>query len=362
MTADITPDIDPAAEPAADPAATPPTLRVRGPADLVQTIPYLLGFHPARSLVLVGLDGGRVIVTARLDLVDLAEPALLRRSVVAMCRGGARSFVGVVFDDDAVVEGGRATPLPWAGAALETSAAVEEAEAELNDVLLVSAGRMWSFICADERCCPPQGVRLSAGSEVAAAATYAGLVAMPDRASVDALLDPLPDLDRDRLIPGLDDAECELAAAQRRGEYGRFERGAKRALFAAARASDQAAATAATAATAPPAELAAESLARFGVALRQIPVRDAVWMAVDDRRIDGRTLWRQLARRLPAPFDAPPLFLFAWRTWREGDGALAGMAAERALASDPGYSAADLLLAALSQAVDPRALPRLRTR
>jgi hypothetical protein len=348
MDSDITSEITSDAA-----AAAPLTLRVRGPADLVQTVPYLLGFHPAHSLVLVGLHGGRVAVTARLDLVDLAEPALVRRSVAAMCRGGASSFVGVVFDDDAVVDRSGAASLPWAGAALETSAAVEQSGADLTDVLLVSAGRMWSYTCADERCCPPQGTLLPTGSEVAAAATYAGLVAMPDRASVDALLDPLPDLERDGLVPQLDDAECEAAAAQRRGAHERFERAVKRALFAASRASDLPGASP---------ELPADRLARFGVALRRSAVRDAVWMAVDEGRLDGRPLWRQLARRLPAPFDAAPLFLFAWRTWREGDGALAGMAAARALASDPGYSAADLLLAALSQAVDPRALPRLRSR
>ena len=70
---------------------------------------------------------------------------------------------------------------------------------------------------------------------------------------------------------------------------------------------------------------------------------------MDEGRVDGRVLWRYLARRLPAPYDAAPLFLFGWRSYRDGDGALASMAAERALSSDPGYSAADLLLAALSQ-------------
>jgi Domain of unknown function (DUF4192) len=337
---------------AVDPTTPLPALRVRGPADLVRTIPYLLGFHPARSLVLVGLHHGRVVVSARLDLVDLADPSVLSHSVAAMCRGGASSFVGVVFDD-AVVDAGGDVPLPWTGAALETVAAVEQAGAEIGDVLLVSAGRMWSYICDDSRCCPPEGSVLPAGSEVAAAATYAGLVALPDRATVAALLDPLPDIERDELVPLLDDAECEAAAAQRRGDHERLDRGVKRALFAAARAADRPGATA---------ELPAEALARFGVALRRIPLRDAVWMAVDDGRLDGRPLWRQLARRLPGPFDAPALFLFAWRTWREGDGALAGMAAERALASDPRYSAADLLLAALSHAVDPRAMPRLRSR
>jgi hypothetical protein len=91
-------------------------------------------------------------------------------------------------------------------------------------------------------------------------------------------------------------------------------------------------------------------------------VRDAVWVAVDDRRLDGRPLWRQLARQLPSPYDAAPLFLFGWTSWRAGNGMLAGLAAERALASDPGYTAADLLLRTLvMNGVSPRSVPSLRS-
>jgi hypothetical protein len=135
------------------------------------------------------------------------------------------------------------------------------------------------------------------------------------------------------------------------GAEARDQRSVKRALFAAARTAD-----------APGVEfdLPDEKLVRFAVALRTVAVRDAVWIAIDSRRLDGRALWRQMAGRLPAPYDAPPLFLFGWATWRDGDGAFAGMAAERALDSDPTYSAADLLLAALAQAIDPRRMPRLR--
>jgi hypothetical protein len=91
-------------------------------------------------------------------------------------------------------------------------------------------------------------------------------------------------------------------------------------------------------------------------------MRDAIWLGIDGHRIDGRPLWRQLARRLPEPYDAAPLFLFGWASWRAGDGALAGIAAERAVDSDPSYTAADLLLAALTRAADPRRMPRLRSR
>ena len=83
------------------------------------------------------------------------------------------------------------------------------------------------------------------------------------------------------------------------------------------------------------AQFAREQLVRFGAALRRIKVRDAVWLGIDGRRIDGRPLWRELAQRLPEPFDAPALFLFAWASWRAGEGALARIAVDRALLSDP---------------------------
>jgi hypothetical protein len=348
MTIDTAPDDD---------AATIPTLRVRGPADLAQAIPYLLGFHPSSSLVLLGLDGIRVVVTARLDLADVIDPMappLLESSIHAMYDGGAATFVGVLFDDDArpTLRSAR-NRLPWSGVADELTEAVVAAGAEIDDILLVSGQRLWSYTCAEPTCCPPEGQPLEPSSEVAAAATYAGLVALPDRASLAALLDPAPGADRDRWTPVLTAAEYDAVAMVLRGGDDRDDRSVKRALFAASRAADTLRA---------PADLPDDQLVRFGVALRRIAVRDSVWMAVDDRRLNGRELWRQLARRLPAPFDAPPLFLLAWGAWRTGDGALANIAAERALHSDPRYSAADLLLAALARGVDPRRMPRLRVR
>jgi hypothetical protein len=96
------------------------------------------------------------------------------------------------------------------------------------------------------------------------------------------------------------------------------------------------------------------------VALAKTAVRDAVWVAIDNGRLDGRALWRDLGRRLPSPYDAPPLFLYGWAAWRAGDGASAGIAAERAVLSDSTYVAADLLLAAVAYGVSPHGMRRLR--
>jgi hypothetical protein len=356
-----------------------PILRVGGLTDLAQAIPYLLGFHPERSLVLVGLAASRVVVTARVDLDELADPQLLPSTVAAMVRGGARSFVGAVFDDRCAP--GDDGDLPWGGVAAELVLAVDEVqtagagqpapwdrldvdgwaaagaldvdddEVSLDDVVLISGRRLWSYTCRDAHCCPPQGRPIEGTSTVAAAAAFAGMVALPDRGSLAAQLEPRPAADRARLRPALDAAEAEGHTHMLSGSIARADRSAIRSLFAAARSLDDAQTTL---------DLPDEQVSRFGAALRRIAVRDSLWLGIDDGRIDGRRLWRQLAARLPAPYDAAPLFLFGWATYRAGDGALAGMAAGRALDSDAEYSAADLLMAAVGQAINPHQLPRLR--
>nr|WP_305070542.1 DUF4192 family protein [Micromonospora sp. 4G55] len=54
-----------------------PRLTVRSPADLLAAVPYLLGFHPADSVVVVAMRAQRVVFAARADLPDRgADPRL----------------------------------------------------------------------------------------------------------------------------------------------------------------------------------------------------------------------------------------------------------------------------------------------
>lgn len=327
-----------------------PAIRISSPPEIIDAIPYLLGFHPHESLVLVGLHDHRLVVTARVDLADLAGAPLLPTTLAALARGGASELVAVVYDDRVASAG--SVQLPWTGLGAELGTAAATLGFEVSDVLLVSQGRWWSYQCHDTQCCPADGSPIDIGtSPFSAHATYAGLCALPDRAALVTSLDPLPAAERAVLEPLIAAAESAAHAAVLSARTERERRAVKRAIFAAARAA---------ATPGGGAGLSDAEVARFVVALTGLAVRDAVWMALDDHRLDGRELWRELARRAPSPYDAAPLFLLGWRSWRCGDGALASIAAERAVASDPGYSAADLLLAALARGLDPRQFPRLR--
>ena len=317
--------------------------RISGPAELVQAIPYLLGFRPDRSLVLVGLHDGQLVVTARIDLCD-AEIDALPYTLEAMARGGTTSVVAVIYDECGA-DGDRRRLL----GALDRDA--EHSGCVVVDVLLVSAGRWWSLRCDRPECCPPEGTELpDSPSPFTVAAAFDGVVALPDRAALAAQLDPLPPPEPDALAAAIESAEHAAVQATLDAHARRWERSIKRAIFAAARTSGGLRWAGADEADVP----------RFGAALGVDSVRDAVWIAVDDGRLDGRALWRDLARRLPSPYDVPALFLFGWASWRAGDGAMAGVAAERAVASDPNYTHADLLLATVAHGLDPRRVPKLR--
>lgn len=330
------------------------SVRISGPAELLQAVPYLLGFHPTRSLVLVGLRDERLVVTARLDLTD-AVLGGVPHAVAAMTRGGSTSFVVIIYVDEPD-EIDLDDELPtlcsrWSYLAATVRETLERAGAQLRDTLLVSDERWRSLSCVDEDCCPSEGRPLpGAPSPFITAATVEGLVALPSRTAVAELLAPLPDADRAALHPAILTAERAGVEQTVNGHARRWELSIKRAMFRAARESDEPGWSG----------LPDDAVARFGAALAVTALRDAVWLAVDGDRLDGRPLWRDLGRRLPSPYDAPPLFLYGWASWRAGDGALAGIAADRAIAVNPDYHAADLLLAAVSSGVDPRQLPRLR--
>jgi hypothetical protein len=328
-------------------------LTVRTPGDLLEAIPYLLGFRPRDSLVIVGLADTRVTVTARVDLGQLTDGAVLAETMHVLANSQASQVIAAVYDDasSCVVK----SALPHAALVEDFAGCAARFGIDVVDAVLVSDGRWWSYACADDACCPPGGRELPGdASPTRAAATYAGLVALADRDELVARLEPADPAERAALEPAIAEHENLMVSAVVGGFDERRRRSVKRAIFAAARDADT---------SLFPGDghgLPDDEACRFAAALTEQTIRDAVWLAVDQGRLDGRALWRDLARRLPEPYDAAPLFLYGWACWRRGDGASASIAAERALASDPGYTAAELLRGALVHGLDPHRTPRLR--
>ena len=88
--------------------------------------------------------------------------------------------------------------------------------------------------------------------------------------------------------------------------------------------------------------------------LTSLPVRDDAWARMDPAHRDAhRRLWTDVVRRAQPGYAAAPASLLAFVAWQNGDGALANLAIDRALADNPGYSMALLIQEALDAAMPP---------
>lgn len=167
-----------------------PVLRLRSPEDLLAVVPYVMGFHPSDSLVAVGFAGprGRVRCTVRIDLPESGDAGRAKAVADQLAAMLERARVGTV----TLVGYG---PLDRAEQlATLTQQRLAELDIPAPEVLWVDADRSHyrSLSCADPDCCPPDGKPYDTGSSsVAAQATLAGLVALPDRESLERSVAPV---------------------------------------------------------------------------------------------------------------------------------------------------------------------------
>ena len=92
------------------------------------------------------------------------------------------------------------------------------------------------------------------------------------------------------------------------------------------------------------------------VSLAQLPVRDDAWARMEPGHRDAhRRLWTDLVRGAADAWVPAPAALLAFTAWQCGEGALASIAIDRALACDPEYSMALLLREILDAGVPPSA-------
>ncbi|MCZ3388615.1 MAG: DUF4192 domain-containing protein [Actinomycetia bacterium] len=324
----------PAGDPAhaCQPSVEPrPTLRASGPSEILQVIPYLLGFHPEHSVVIVAMRGMAVVVSARYDLhapPEYAEP--LCHSAAA---AGATGVLVALYDDTITGH-----PLAHRAYRDELREVFDKYELNEVDALAVGGGRWWSYRCEDDSCCPADGTELVTAGAVAASAVAEGLVALPGRADLEAELEPDAGRMADVLVAllALGGEEGERPDVVLRAEdwaaVRHFVRDARRGVGV------------------PPPEQAARVLS----ALMDIAVRDATVGFLTSRpERDVEVAWRDLVRAAPPLWRAPVATIYALWCQAGGSGARANIAIEAALAANPYYSMAQLLDEAQLRGMNP---------
>jgi hypothetical protein len=320
-------------------------VRVGSPAGVLAVVPHLLGFHPSRSLVVLGVTGpsDRVTMVFRYDLPDppdaelAADIASHARQVLARQEIPAAIVVG--YGPAELV-----TPVVE-----QVAGALPHAGLVIREALRADAGRYWFAFCSDPDCCPPEGRFYDPCSHPAAAVLNdAGLDAYPDRAALARTLEPPPgtarairqattralrridkllaQAERDGLRPASALAEAGCGAVGQ--AIGRYRKG--REITDRGR------------------------LTFLAVCLADLRVRDDAWARMDpEHRRRHLRLWTDVVTAAAPEFVPAPASLLAFTAWQCGEGALANVAIERALGADPAYSMALLLAQAVQTGLPP---------
>ncbi|MFI5619894.1 DUF4192 domain-containing protein [Streptomyces sp. NPDC051567] len=367
----------PSGEPSGTPSGstTNPQITLRSPAELADALPYMLGFHPTDSLVMVavhgegGRFGGRLRVGIPTNRAEWEDTA--RQVAECLVRGSERrggkpdGIVIFLCQDPRDDDSGQRVMTRLRPLAQGVRLACGALDVPVLEALCLSGGRYWSYCCPDERCCPAEGnpLALAGTSVMAAAATFAGLQVRGSLKEIEGRLAPLRGAAAEEMEGALDRAAAALMPKILDGTT-REEIGAGTVALARSLMRRMT--------LAPPAEggpraddwddalLGHDEAAALILGLQDREIRDiaAEWMEGEEAAPALR-LWRALARRcvgVYAEHAAPPLTLAGWVSWSTGDEPTARIALGMALRADADYRFAQLLHHACSEGIDPEGL------
>jgi hypothetical protein len=336
----------PSARPGGPGETAIPRIRVSTVSGFLSVVPHLLGFHPSRSIVVVGLDGprGRIKLGFRYDLPDPPDPArardIARHAVEVMRQREVSVAIAAGYGPGTLV-----TPVADA-----LRAAARETSITLRDLLRVEGRRYWSYLCQEPRCCPPEGNAFEGPDHPnARALAAAGMTARPGREALAATVAPVTGAEaaamhraHERALARAQELMAGAAAPDRLRLLVQAGRSAVRDAIARYRDGGEIADH--------------DQLAWLILTVADLRVRDDAWARMEpEHRGEHQRLWTDVVRRAPQAYLAAPASLLAFVAWQCGDGALANIAVERALAADPEYSMAHLISQALEAGLPPSA-------
>lgn len=345
-----------------------PTVRLTGPDALICAVPYLLGFTPERSVVLVWVSplDHEVVLTMRADLAagtgegglhpDFAR--VLGRAALSVPTDSVPYLVAypdadVDADDGLPTDVTRKHDARLPGAS-DVGAIVDWLVAEgraPGDALCVMGDRWWSYLCSETSCCDLCGHTVDAevAHDVEARFVVAGRAPRGTRDDLVAELFPAPAGVVRRMRTLISDTGVSVGTRGRAASLpmpGEVRRRGWRALALLAEH---------------PGTLTLDDQALVLVALRDGLLRDAfLALTVRIANVRGIAVQREVADALavivviaPRHFVAQAAACLAVLRYLEGDGARAWVAIDRARGDDPSCRLAALAAVGLEGALAP---------
>lgn len=328
-------------------------LKLRSPPDILEAVPYLLGFEPRDSLVVLSLRGKRLRLGLRMraDLVNPGSVEDVARVLAGhLVEDGARAAILVSYAEPL-----EASPGDSAGrlvAAMQRE--LRRRGVAIAEALHVAEGRWRSYTCRRD-CCPPTGTpladRVRTPGHVGATAVAAGMAVLPSREAIAATLSPVTGLLETAMCAALVDEEerfLVVSSTLRRRAYVDATMALVREWIGRLGAG----------ATVPTVDAAARMI--IGLGDGEVRDRCLPWgtklTGEPDLGAAAPQLWTVLVRHAVLPeFVAPPATLLAWCAYYlAGDGVLANVALERALVAEPGYPMARYLMQIIQAGISPQ--------
>jgi hypothetical protein len=314
---------------------------VKTPHDLLAAVPFLIGYHPTDSLVLISVKSDSLEMAMRVDFPINPPEGAYQLLASHLKRDHAEGALLVAYEP----KGSDLGPEVLRNAA----DAVAALEIPIRELMLVRNGRWKSLICSDEKCCPPDGNPIEdfENSRITAEQVANGKV-LPflDSEGLTHSISPTlfaKDINWNAQVIGfrIDPEATNLNELQRDG--------AESVLLLAdfymqnGFCKDY--------------DLIARVLGR----LTDVQVRDFALGCHDEKSLNAYwAMWRDLLRIAPPKFVAPVASLFAAIAYENGEGALAQRALDRAIEDEPEYSLARLLRRVFSSGWPPSGFAQLR--
>jgi hypothetical protein len=290
-----------------------------------------------KSLVVLGLKGdrGRIEMAMRYDLPPAAEPAeIAEHAADSLTRAEAPRTIAIGYGT-----GQQVTPVMDA-----VRARVAEAGVLVHEALRVDEGRYWSYLCQDPACHPGEGTPL--GPEHLEPGELSKLGdAKPHREDLTAAVAPVVGERREEMREAYASAAAEAREQYRNGGTDALWDNGVRTVSSVISTYREGG------------EPSDQDLARAGMYLKDIRVRDAAWAQMDSEHAAAHTrLWADATRTAAPGFVAAPASLMAFTAYQQGKGALANIALDRAEEDQPGYSMAGLVRQVVSCGIRPSEL------
>jgi hypothetical protein len=310
------------------------------PHDLLTAIPFLIGFKPTESIILISLRNDAVNLAMRIDYPDEISKLELANLSSHLLRNDSDAAIAVFYLPSSAS--------PSNPVLQKISEQLSKLPIQTKEFLVVQNGKWRSLLCRDDLCCTPEGKEIPDIENSRIAAEQVALGRPLPFENISALNDSISALDSDEEL--LDLISKVPAIKYKTDPVPQQRQGAEAVIdFIADFSADGVCRD-------------KKLIALVLVRLQDLQVRDFALGSVSVETLEIYfNAWRWLLRKAPLGFVAPAANLFAAVAYEKGEGALAHRSLDRAEADEPSYAMTQLLRKVFISGWSPASFSAMRT-